>query len=63
MLLLSPLWLMLFGIFGIAPVITRTPDILPLVRNTLGFLAGGVAAYLIAQMTVGQRLNNQDSET
>ena len=63
MLLLSPLWLMLFGIFGIAPVITRTSEILPLVRNTMGFLAGGVAAYLIAQLTMGQRLTNKDSES
>ena len=63
MLLLSPLWLMLFGVFGIAPVITRTSEILPLLRNTLGFLAGGVAAYLIAQQTFGRRLSNQDNES
>ena len=52
---------MLFGVFGIAPVVTRTPELLPLIRNGLGFMAGAVAAYLIAQMTVGQRLS-KDSE-
>jgi len=61
LLLLSPLWVMLFGVFGIAPVVTRTPELLPLIRNGLGFMAGAVAAYLIAQMTVGQRLS-KDSE-
>lgn len=57
LLLLSPLWVMLFGVFGIAPVITRTSDLLPLLRNCLGFLGGAVTAYLIAQATVGRRLN------
>jgi hypothetical protein len=47
----------LFGVFGIAPVITRTSDVLPIVRNGVGFLAGAVVAYLIAQATVGRRLN------
>ncbi len=60
-LLLSPLWVILFGVFGIAPIITRTPDVLPLLRNALGFVGAIVAAYLIAQNTVGkQRL--KDSE-
>ena len=49
LLLLSPLWIMLFGIFGIAPVITRTNDILPLMRNILGFLGSAIGAYLIAE--------------
>ena len=62
MLLLSPLWVMLFGVFGIAPVITRTSELLPLVRNGVGFLGGGVAAYLIAQATVGRKLQS-DSES
>ena len=59
LLLLSPLWVMLFGVFGIAPVITRTSDILPIVRNGVGFLAGAVVAYFIAQATVGRRLNQE----
>ena len=49
LLLLSPLWIMLFGIFGIAPVITRTNDILPLMRNILGFIGSAIGAYLIAE--------------
>ena len=59
LLLLSPLWVMLFGVFGIAPVITRTSDVLPIVRNGVGFLTGGVVAYFIAQATVGRRLNEE----
>ena len=50
LLLLSPLWVMLFGVFGVAPVVTRTNELLPLLRNGLGFLGAAVAAYLIAQM-------------
>ncbi|NQV10235.1 MAG: TPM domain-containing protein [Cyanobacteria bacterium] len=53
-LLLSPLWGMLFLIFGLGPVITRTSDLLPVLRNSLGFLGSTVAAYLIAQRTVGK---------
>jgi hypothetical protein len=57
-LLLSPLWLILFGVFGVAPIITRTNDLLPLLRNALGFLGGAAAAYLIAQQTLGRTLNS-----
>ncbi|MBV2350965.1 TPM domain-containing protein [Synechococcus sp. HK05] len=61
-LLLSPLWVILFGVFGIAPIITRTPDLLPLLRNALGFVGAIVASYLIAQNTVGkQRLKDSES--
>ncbi len=49
LLLLSPLWVMLFGIFGIASVVTRTNDILPLMRNILGFIGSAISAYLIAE--------------
>tara|TARA_B100000965_G_scaffold199118_1_gene166218 strand:- start:837 stop:1640 length:804 start_codon:yes stop_codon:yes gene_type:complete len=49
LLLLSPLWIMLFGIFGIAPVVTRTNDLLPLMRNILGFIGSAIGAYLIAE--------------
>ena len=62
-LLLSPLWVMLFGVFGVAPVVTRTSELLPLIRNGMGFLAGGVAAYLIAQATVGRKLNESTNES
>ena len=47
-----------FGIFGIAPVVTRTSDLMPLLRNGVGFMGGAIAAYLIAQATVGRRLEN-----
>jgi hypothetical protein len=53
-LLLSPLWVMLFVVFGLGPVVTRTSDWLPVLRNALGFLGGAVGAYLVAQKTVGQ---------
>lgn len=53
-LLLSPLWIILFAVFGVAPIVTRTNDLLPLARNALGFGAAAVAAYLIAQATLGQ---------
>jgi len=53
-LLLAPLWVILFGVFGVAPIVTRTSDLLPLVRNALGFAGAIAAAYLIAQNTVGR---------
>lgn len=53
-LLLSPLWIILFGVFGVAPIVTRTNDLLPLARNALGFSGAVVAAYLLAQNTVGR---------
>ena len=63
LLLLSPLWVMLFGVFGIAPVITRTSDVLPLLRNSLGFIGGAVLAYLIAQSTVGRKLSSDPDQS
>lgn len=53
-LLLSPLWVILFGVFGVAPIVTRTSDLLPLARNALGFSGAIAAAYVIAQNTVGR---------
>jgi energy-converting hydrogenase Eha subunit A len=46
-LIFSPLWGILFISFGVGPVVTRTSDWLPLVRNLVGFLGGAVAAYLL----------------
>lgn len=46
-LILSPLWGMLLISFGVAPVVTRTSDWIPLVRNVAGFVGGSVVAYLI----------------
>ncbi|MBD2423037.1 TPM domain-containing protein [Cyanobium sp. FACHB-13342] len=60
-LLLSPLWLILFGALGLGPVLTRTSDLLPVVRNSLAFLGAALAAYLVAGATVGKaRLRDQD---
>jgi hypothetical protein len=61
-LLLSPLWVILFGVFGVAPIVTRTPDLLPLLRNALGFVGAIAVAYLIAQNTVG-KARLKDGET
>ena len=63
LLLLSPLWVMLFGVFGIAPVVTRTSELLPLIRNGMGFIAGAITAYLIAQATVGRKPSESSSES
>ena len=60
-LLLSPLWLILFGALGLGPILTRTQDLLPVLRNSLGFVGGIAVAYLVAQQTVGKdRLKNAD---
>ncbi|MGL5876141.1 MAG: TPM domain-containing protein [Xenococcaceae cyanobacterium] len=45
-LIISPLWGILFIAFGVGPVISRTNDWLPLVRNILGFVLGATVAYL-----------------
>lgn len=45
-LIFSPLWGILFIAFGIGPVISRTSDWVPLVRNISGFLIGALVAYL-----------------
>jgi hypothetical protein len=53
-LLLSPLWIILFGVFGVAPIVTRTNDLLPLARNALGFAGGIAAGYVLAQTVLGR---------
>jgi hypothetical protein len=45
-LIISPLWGILFLSFGVGPVVTRTSDWLPLFRNFLGFALGALVAYL-----------------
>lgn len=45
-LIFSPLWGILFIAFGLGPVVTRTPDWLPVVRNVAGFALGALVAYL-----------------
>ena len=47
--LLSPLWGMLFGVFGLSPIISRTSEILPIVKNSLAFSAAVTIAYLLSQ--------------
>ncbi len=61
LLLVSPLWLMLFGLFGITPVITRTSDLIPILRNSLGFIGGIISAYLIAQSTFGKKFYQNEN--
>ncbi|NCJ06888.1 TPM domain-containing protein [Synechococcales cyanobacterium C] len=46
MLIFSPLWGMLFISFGIGPVVVRTSEWIPLVRNISGFAIGFLVAYL-----------------
>jgi energy-converting hydrogenase Eha subunit A len=45
-LIFSPLWGILFIAFGVGPVVTRTADWLPLLRNVAGFVLGALVAYL-----------------
>jgi hypothetical protein len=45
-LVMSPLWFILFVAFGIGPVITRTSEWLPLLRNVGGFGLGALVAFL-----------------
>ncbi|MCP9850147.1 TPM domain-containing protein [Cyanobium sp. Morenito 9A2] len=52
-LLLAPLWGILFVALGLGPVVTRTSEVLPVLRNVLGFAVAAVASYFIAQRTVG----------
>ena len=47
--LLSPLWGMLFGVFGLSPILSRTNEILPIVKNSLAFSAALTIAYLLSQ--------------
>ena len=56
-LLLSPLWLILYVALGLGPILTRTSDWLPVLRNSLAFLGAAVVAYQIAGITVGRRLS------
>lgn len=53
-LLLSPLWIILFGVFGVAPIVTRTNDLMPLARNALGFAGAIALGYVLAQTVLGR---------
>jgi hypothetical protein len=56
-LIFSPLWGILFVAFGIGPVVTRTSDWLPLLRNVAGFALGALVAFL------SPMFNSSTSET
>ncbi|OCR02396.1 methanol dehydrogenase [Oscillatoriales cyanobacterium USR001] len=45
-LIFSPLWGILFVAFGIGPVVSRTSEWLPLLRNVAAFLIGALVAFL-----------------
>ncbi len=45
-LIFSPLWGILFIAFGLGPVVTRTADWIPVLRNVAGFVLGALVAYL-----------------
>jgi energy-converting hydrogenase Eha subunit A len=45
-LIFSPLWGMLFFSFGMGPVLVRTSEWLPIVRNIAGFAIGLLGAFL-----------------
>ncbi len=45
-LIMSPLWGILFIAFGLGPVVSRTPEFLPVFRNIIGFMLGAVVAFL-----------------
>lgn len=45
-LIFSPLWGILFIAFGVGPVVSRTSDWIPLLRNISGFVLGALVAYL-----------------
>jgi len=45
-LIFSPLWGILFIAFGIVPVVSRTSDLVPLVRHVSGFMIGSLVAFL-----------------
>jgi len=57
LLLISPLWFMLFGFFGLAPVITRTSELLPLFRNIMAFIGSSVSAYLLVGYSFNKNKN------
>lgn len=50
-LLFSPLWGMLFISFGIGPVVVRTTDWVPLLRNIAGFMISALVVYLTPMLS------------
>lgn len=58
-LIFSPLWGILFIAFGIGPVVTRTSDWIPLVRNISGFALGTLVAFLIPVLNSSSTSENE----
>jgi hypothetical protein len=52
LLLFSPLWILLFGVLGLGPVITRTGDWIPITTNICGFLTSAMIARIVAKLTL-----------
>jgi hypothetical protein len=52
LLLFSPLWILLFGVLGLGPVITRTGDWIPITTNIFGFLTSAIIARIVAKLTL-----------
>lgn len=59
-LLFSPLWLLLGGAFGVLPIVGRTSDLEPLLKNLAGFCAGAVALYLTPILGPPPTSNNNE---
>lgn len=58
-LVMSPLWGILFIAFGLGPVITRTPELLPVFRNCMGFALGALVAFLTPVLNRESMVNEQ----
>jgi TPM domain len=59
-LIFSPLWGILFIAFGIGPVVSRTAEWLPLLRNVAGFALGALVAFLSPMLNAS---STSESET
>ncbi len=61
LLLVSPIWIIPFGVIGIAQVVTRTGEFLPLIRNVVAFFAAAIAANIFAK-SFSIKHSNVDSD-
>ncbi len=46
-LIFTPMWFILFGAFGLGPVLTRTSDWQPITQNCLGFIGAALLIYVL----------------
>ena len=58
LLLVSPIWFIPFGVIGIAQVVTRTTDLIPLIRNIVAFITSAIASNMFARNTLGKTFNS-----